>query len=41
MSHGTITLTDGAKAVVADEAYTVNPRHDIHEPVSIAVSHHP
>ncbi len=41
LSHGTITLTDGAKAVVADEAYTVNPRHDIHEPVSIAVSHHP
>ncbi len=41
LSHGTITLTDGARTVTADEAYTVNPRHDIIEPVSIAVSHHP
>ncbi len=41
LSHGTITLTDGARAVVTDEAYTVNPHHDIHGPVSIAVSHHP
>lgn len=40
LSHGMLTLTDGARALASDESYTVNPLHDINSPVSISVSRH-